>query len=108
MRLHRAVPEPVEPLACSYHRILKLPGAIRDDRARTIADLAGSEQIPTTYVRKTRKMDIFTHLIVTRKLIGKDAGIAIASVAPDLPFYLTYPDWLISQGKAREGFTMNE
>jgi hypothetical protein len=44
-------------------------------------------------------MDSLTHLISTRKLLGTERAVLIAGLAPDLPFYLTYPPWLIIQGQ---------
>ena len=44
-------------------------------------------------------MDSLTHLLITRKLLGTDRQLLIAGLAPDLPFYLTYPLWLIIQGQ---------
>jgi len=41
-RRHRAVHEPVEPVSAGYHRVLKL--------ARTIADLAGCDQIQSVHL----------------------------------------------------------
>jgi hypothetical protein len=43
-------------------------------------------------------MDSLTHLIITRKLLSTDRHTLIAGIAPDLPFYLTYPPWLIIRG----------
>ena len=44
-------------------------------------------------------MDSLTHLLITQKLIGTHRDVLIAGLAPDLPFYLTCPLWLIIQGQ---------
>jgi hypothetical protein len=33
------------------------------------------------------------------QLIGTERDVLIAGLAPDLPFYLTYPPWLIINGQ---------
>jgi len=45
-------------------------------------------------------MDPLTHILVTRKFISKDIGIIGLGLAPDLPFYLTYPGWLVARREA--------
>jgi len=52
-------------------------------------------------------MDPFTHLFITRKLIGKDGWATLASLLPDLPFYLTYPSWLIARRELRQALVTN-
>jgi hypothetical protein len=53
-------------------------------------------------------MDSLTHLLVTRKLLGTDRDVLIAGIAPDLPFYLTYPPWLIIRGQFIGALKTNE
>ena len=53
-------------------------------------------------------MDPLTHLLITRKAVGTDRKIVVAGLAADIPFYLTYPTWLIVQGKAADVFKRNE
>ena len=40
-------------------------------------------------------MDPLTHLLITRVACGRDHASFIAAVAPDLPFYATYPAWVL-------------
>jgi hypothetical protein len=40
-------------------------------------------------------MDPLTHLIISKVLIGNDRSVLIAGLAPDAPFYATYPFWII-------------
>jgi hypothetical protein len=44
-------------------------------------------------------MDPLTHLLITRKLVGTDRHVILAGLAADLPFYLTYPPWLVVRGE---------
>ena len=53
-------------------------------------------------------MDPLTHLLITRKAVGTDCKALAAGLAPDIPFYATYPAWLITQGKVTEAFGRNE
>jgi hypothetical protein len=53
-------------------------------------------------------MDSLTHLLITRKLLGTDRDVLIAGLAPDLPFYLTYPPWLIIQGQLIGALKIND
>ena len=53
-------------------------------------------------------MDSLTHLLVTRKFISKKPRHLVAGVAPDLPFYLSYPAWVASRGELRRSFATNE
>ncbi len=53
-------------------------------------------------------MDPLTHTLLTRKLIGKRPGVMLAGIGPDIPWYATYPVWVIAQGKAREALTTGE
>ncbi len=45
-------------------------------------------------------MDILTHTILTRLLIGRQPRVLVAGLGPDLPFYLTYPAWVLTQRQA--------
>jgi hypothetical protein len=53
-------------------------------------------------------MDLLTHAVLTRKLIGKQPCVLLASVGSDVPFYLTYPGWAIAQGQAAHALSANE
>ena len=53
-------------------------------------------------------MDPLTHLLITRKSVGIERKVLAAGLAPDIPFYSTYPAWLIRQGKVAEAFGRNE
>jgi len=53
-------------------------------------------------------MDPLTHLLLTRKMIGADQKIVAAGLAADLPFYLTYPIWLIARGGITDAVRRNE
>lgn len=44
-------------------------------------------------------MDPLTHLFITRKMIGSEVRVLLAGLAPDVPFYLTYPIWLMKRGQ---------
>lgn len=46
-------------------------------------------------------MDPLTHTLLTYKFISKKPLYLSLANAPDLPFYLTYPAWVIKQGKMR-------
>lgn len=53
-------------------------------------------------------MDPLTHIFLTRKLISKRPLAIIAGVAPDAPFYLTYPAWVIRQGQLKHALQTND
>jgi len=53
-------------------------------------------------------MDLLTHTLLTCKLIGKRHDVLLAGIGPDVPWYLTYPVWVIAQGKARHALTTSE
>ena len=53
-------------------------------------------------------MDPLTHLLITRRVMGADRKVAFAGLAADIPFYLTYPIWLIQQGQIASAFRKNE
>lgn len=53
-------------------------------------------------------MDPLTHTLLTRKLISERPAILIAANAPDFPFYLSYPAWVVAQGKALHALKTNE
>ncbi len=53
-------------------------------------------------------MDILTHALLTRKLIGHEPCTILAGVGPDTPFYLTYPVWVLTRGKAVHALTAND
>ena len=53
-------------------------------------------------------MDLLTHTLLTRKLISKRLPVVMAGIGPDIPWYFTYPVWVIIQGKTREALTTGE
>jgi hypothetical protein len=53
-------------------------------------------------------MDPLTHLLITRKFVSTEPTTMLAGLAPDLPFYLTYPAWLIYQGQWRVALRNND
>ena len=53
-------------------------------------------------------MDPVTHLLVTRTFVSREPAIMAAGLTPDLPFYLTYPAWLLRQGWLIEAVRRNE
>jgi hypothetical protein len=53
-------------------------------------------------------MDVLTHTWLTRKLIGKQPRVTVAGIGSDVSFYLTYPIWVIAQGKAVQALTTSE
>lgn len=42
-------------------------------------------------------MDLLTHILLTRRFVGKAPALVIAGILPDAPFYLTYPAWVIKR-----------
>jgi hypothetical protein len=54
------------------------------------------------------QMDPLTHLLITRSAVGTDCQVLVAGLAADIPFYLTYPAWLIMQGRLANAFKENE
>ena len=53
-------------------------------------------------------MDLLTHALLTRMLISKHYRVLLAGIGPDVPWYCTYPIWVIAQGKARHALTTGE
>jgi len=53
-------------------------------------------------------MDPLTHIFLTRRLVGPVPHITIAGIGPDLPFYLTYPAMVISQGGLTHALSTND
>ena len=53
-------------------------------------------------------MDPLTHILITRKVISPDRKVVLAGLAADVPFYLTYPTWLVQQGQIVNAFRKNE
>jgi hypothetical protein len=53
-------------------------------------------------------MDILTHILLTRSLVGKQPRVLMAGVAPDAPFYLTYPAWVVARGETAHALTTNQ
>jgi hypothetical protein len=52
-------------------------------------------------------VDPLSHLAITRLLLGPSRGVLLASLLPDLPFYATYPAWLVRNGLLQAGLTTN-
>jgi hypothetical protein len=46
-------------------------------------------------------VDPVTHLLTTRLLVGREPTTLLAGIAPDLPFYITYPLWVLRSGRVR-------
>jgi hypothetical protein len=44
-------------------------------------------------------MDPLTHLVITRACVGRQRTAIIAGVVPDIPFYATYPLWVLRHGQ---------
>ena len=53
-------------------------------------------------------MDLLTHTLLTRKLISRRPCVLLAGIGPDVPWYLTYPIWVIAQRKTRYALTNGE
>ncbi len=62
-------------------------------------DQAGKNSHPRL---ASRAVDLLTHTLLTRQLIGRRPSFILAGLGPDLPFYLTYPALVIAQGKLRQ------
>jgi hypothetical protein len=45
--------------------------------------------------------------VITRIAVGSDRPCLVASLAPDAPFYLSYPPWLLLHGVLRDSLTNN-
>jgi hypothetical protein len=52
-------------------------------------------------------VDPITHLVATAVLVGRDRRTLLAGVLADLPFYATYPPWLLWKGTVREALRSN-
>jgi hypothetical protein len=53
-------------------------------------------------------MDLLTHTLLARKLVGRKTTVLLVGVGPDVPWCLTYPGWVIAQGKAVHALTTGE
>ena len=53
-------------------------------------------------------MDLITHVLVTRKFIGKENSTVVAGVVADAPFYLTYPPYVVLQKKVKYALTTGD
>lgn len=58
-------------------------------------------------LQRAKSADLVTHMLLTCQLIGKHRNVPVASIAPDLPFYLTDPAWAVGQGDALDAPTTN-
>jgi hypothetical protein len=52
-------------------------------------------------------MDPLSHMLITRALFSRSRAALVACLLPDLPFYTTYPAWLIGQGHLRGALQTN-
>lgn len=57
--------------------------------------------------RNRGRMDLLTHILVTRVFVGRRPTTLLAGVAADAPFYFTYPWWLLARGELRRSFAGN-
>lgn len=62
----------------------------------------------TELIKRASNMDPFTHYLVTKKVFGNRKEIMICGLIADLPFYSTYPIWLISRGELKKSFVKND
>lgn len=53
-------------------------------------------------------MDIVSHTLATRFLIGKERHLLLVVLGPDVLWYVTYPPWVIAQGKARHALANSD
>jgi len=53
-------------------------------------------------------LDLLTHALLTRQLVGRRPSVLMAGVGPDVPWYFTYPIWVIIQREARHALTTSE
>jgi hypothetical protein len=52
-------------------------------------------------------MDIISHILITRRLIGTDRPTVLAGIVADTPFYCTYPVWLGARRQLQQAFATN-
>lgn len=53
-------------------------------------------------------MDPLSHLLITRAIFGPSRAVLVACLAPDIPFYATYPAWLIRRGQLNGALQTND
>lgn len=53
-------------------------------------------------------MDPLTHALITRKVFGVSRAPLLASLLPDVPFYATYPAWVIKRGFFKGALEAND
>lgn len=53
-------------------------------------------------------MDPLSHMLITRAIFGPSRAALVACLAPDSPFYATYPAWLIRRGQLRIALQTND
>ncbi|MCB0032767.1 MAG: hypothetical protein KDE51_02010 [Anaerolineales bacterium] len=53
-------------------------------------------------------MDPLTHLLTTRKIIGRGKNTQTAGLIADAPFYLCYPAWVASNGRLKESISSGD
>lgn len=53
-------------------------------------------------------MDPLTHLLATCALVGRRPSVVAAGLAPDVPFFATYPVWLATQGRLRHALATHD
>ena len=44
-------------------------------------------------------MDPLTHILITYRFVGCEPIVLIAGIAADIPFYTTYPIWILRRGE---------
>jgi len=53
-------------------------------------------------------MDVLTHALLTRFVVDRSGTTILAGVGPDIAFHLTYPPWVLAQGKAFHALSMSD
>jgi len=53
-------------------------------------------------------MDSLSQILITRATFGRSQAALLAYLAPDIPFYATYPAWLISNGQLKGALETND
>lgn len=57
--------------------------------------------------RKTYPLDPLTHALLARRLVGKQRRVIACGLAPDAPFYLVYPAYVIARHSMARALTNN-
>lgn len=53
-------------------------------------------------------MDLLSHIVITRKLVGRDVKVVLAGLVADVPFYLLYPVWALRRHKLSDMIKNNQ